>query len=381
MGEYHYKPEETPDFSVLSFDRARLLVAKHGTPLLICDLERLKGNYRKLKGLVKDVELFYAVKANPLPQVLKTLVKMGSCFDVASKNEISACLEAGAKPENLLYANPIKARESIKFAYDKGVRAFTYDSLLECEKMARDAPGSEVLLRLAVKDIGSICKFSTKFGAHEKYAIELLLKAKDVGLNPTGVSFHVGSQCTRIENYSKALDLCASVFKKAKKKGIDLHTLDIGGGIPIEYTSDVYTFDELSELLNRKICENFEDVRVIMEPGRPMVADIMTLVSRVIGINTRRGRDCIYLDDGVYNSLSEKIFGHCEYRLVSDQNGPLTRYTVFGPTCDSMDVIAKDAYLPELHEGDLVLVPNTGAYTNSAATHFNGFDPAKIIFI
>jgi ornithine decarboxylase len=254
--------------------------------------------------------------------------------------------------------------------------------MYEVEKMAKHAPGSDVLLRLAVKDIGSACKFSTKFGAQDKYAISLLTKAKATGLHPNGLSFHVGSQCTNIENYSSALDLCGSIFRKAEKIGLELSTLDIGGGIPIEYTTDVYSFEDLSHLIQEKIKENFsDDVKVIMEPGRPMVGDIMTLITSVIGMNTRRNRECIYLDDGVYNSLSERIFGHCEYRIISDKKGPFVRYTAFGPTCDSMDLIAKDTYLPELDEGDLLLVLNAGAYTNSAATRFNGFDTAKIVFI
>jgi ornithine decarboxylase len=382
MTEFHYRSDEKPGCSVISFDKARELSNKHGTPLLVCSLDRVKENYTMLKGMIPDVDLYYAVKANTLPQILKTLVKQGSKFDVASVNEIKMCLKAGAKPQDLLYANPVKAPEAIKFAYDHNVRYFTYDSLNEVDKMAKHAPGSRVILRMAVRDVGSVCKFSTKFGAREKSATKLIKYAKKKGLEPVGLSFHVGSQCTNIDNYSTAIGLCSKIFARARKQGIELSVLDIGGGIPIEYTTDVYSFDDLAELINTELDQCFEGrPKIIMEPGRPMVGDCMTLVVRVIGTNVRNNTDCAYLNDGVYNSLSERVFGHCEYRVVSDKTGSFRKYILFGPTCDSMDIISKGIYLPELAEGDVLMILNAGAYTNAAATHFNGFDPAKIIFI
>jgi ornithine decarboxylase len=383
MEEKHIA-ETWAKYSVVSFNKARELADKYGTPLLILDLESVKDNYRSLKKIRKGMDLFYAVKANPHPRILQALVELGSNFDVASKNEILMCLDAGAKPEQLLYANPIKSPESISFAYEHDVKAFTYDALPEVEKMAKYAPGSDVILRVAVQDIGSYCKFSTKFGARERSAVKLLDKAKSAGLNPIGLSFHVGSQCTHMENFGLAIELCGRIIKNAEeKKKIALTTLDMGGGIPVRYIHDVYSYEDLSELINDRIDIHLpEDMRIIMEPGRPMVGDAMTLLTRVVGRSRRSGRECLYLDDGVYNSLSEKVFGHCEYRLTSDKKGPLKRFRVFGPTCDSMDVITNDTYLPStLEPDDLILVLNTGAYTNAAATHFNGFDPAKVIVL
>jgi ornithine decarboxylase len=365
---------------VVSFDEARRLAAEHGTPLLVCNIERIKDNYRRLQASL-NAEIFYAVKANPLPKILKTLVSLDSGFDVASVNEMKACLAVGAKPVKLLYANPVKPAESIRFAYEHKIRTFTYDSIYEVKKMAENAPGSEVILRLAVKDVGSVCKFSAKFGAAEKYSIELLEAARDAGLKPIGLSFHVGSQCTRIENFISALDMCASIAKKAEKKGIHLSVLDIGGGIPIRYTSEVYSLEELSKTIHTKIQNTvLSGMRIIMEPGRPMVANAMTLIAKVIGVNRRRGKECIYIDDGCYNSLSEKVFGHCEYEVITDKEGEKEQQVVFGPTCDSVDVVTRKAMLPRMEEGDIVKIPNTGAYSNAAATHFNGFSPAKIIF-
>lgn len=371
-----------PFSPVVSFEEARALAKEHGTPLLVCDLDRVKQNYRRLKAIVPGLELYYAVKANPHPLILKTLVGLGSKFDVASKNEILMCLEAGAKPTDLLYANPIKPPESLTFAMDKGVNTFTFDAETELTKMAKYAPGCNAILRLAVKDSGSVCKFSTKFGAKEKNALELLTKAEKLGLDAIGLSFHVGSQCTNIENYSTALEMCARVFQRAERAGVKISVLDLGGGVPIKYIEDVYSFEDLSTLVKTELEELFpKNLRLLMEPGRPMVGDAMTLITKVIGVSKRNGDECVYLDDGCYNSLSEKVFGHCEYSLLSDKKGPVKEYTVFGPTCDSMDMIKKDVRLPEVKEGDLIVIPNAGAYTNAAATHFNGFDPAKILFL
>lgn len=377
-----YLSEGIPESSVVSFDQARSLAAEYGTPLLACDITKVAANYKRFKELLPGVDLFYAVKANPLPEIITELVRIGSSFDVASKNEIDLCLDCGADPKNLLYANPIKAPESIRYAHKNGVDSFTFDSFAELEKIAANCPGAKVILRLVVKDAGSYCKFSTKFGARTKESVDMLRMAKELGLDPIGLSFHVGSQCMRLGNFASAIDACAKVFSKAKKEGIDLSIIDLGGGIPIRYVKDTYSMDELADLIKQKAKDLFpEGVRFIMEPGRPMVGNCMTLITRVIGTSKRGDRECVYLDDGCYNSLSEKIFGHCEYRIVSDSRKQLVRYTVFGPTCDSVDVITNDTYLPEIGTGDILLVLNTGAYTNAAATHFNGFPPAKIVFV
>lgn len=375
-------PEYRTGSSVVSFKQAKALAAKHGTPLLVCDLQRVEDNYKALKNLMRRFELYYAVKANPHPKILKRLAKLGSNFDVASKNEILLCQEAGAKPDDMIYANPVKPAESIKFAHDLGVKTFTFDNPDELVKMAKWAPGSNVVLRIMVRDAGSACKFSTKFGASEHDTLSLLLKAKDLGLKPAGLSFHVGSQCLNMDNFGWALDMCSTIFKSAERHDIDMTILDVGGGIPIKYVEDVYSFNELSDLINEKMEDLFSPwVKPIAEPGRAVAGDCMTLITRVLGVSRRNRVDCAYIDDGVYNSLSETVFGHCEYDILSDKKGEPRTYTIFGPTCDSMDVVTSNAYLPELEDGDLLMIPSAGAYTNAAATHFNGFDPAKILFL
>jgi len=374
-----YKDESR--IPVVTFEAARALAEKHGTPILACSLDRVKDNYKRLRSLLPRFKLYYAVKANPHPKILKTLADLGSCFDVASRNEIQMCLDAGAAPDRLLYANPVKPKEHLIFAYEAGVKACTFDNPNELDKIARYAPEMEVVLRLVVKDVGSFCKFSTKFGAREKQAMVLLEKARDLGLKTAGLSFHVGSQCTKLENFSKALDICARIQKRAAKAGIELKLIDTGGGIPIQYTKKIYELGELTRMMNGKLDMFAEGTEFIAEPGRAIVGDCMTLITRVIGTAVRGGNECIYVDDGCYNSLSERIFGRCKYRFLSERKGEMKSYTVFGPTCDSVDVISRHKPLPEVKEDDLLLVLSTGAYSNAAATHFNGFDPAKIVFV
>jgi ornithine decarboxylase len=375
-------PEDRPGSSVVSFPEAKALAEAHGTPLLVCDLKRIEDNYKRLKALLRRFELYYAVKSNPHPKILKRLANLGSRFDVASKNEIMMCMQAGATPDRIIYANPVKPNDYIKFSNENHVRTFTFDNPNELEKMAKYAPGSDVILRIAVRDTGSTCKFSTKFGASEKDAIKLFQKAKSLGLKPAGISFHVGSQCLNMDNFSWALDICAAIFRTAEKRDMYMSILDVGGGIPIKYVEDVYTFEELAELINEKVEDLFPPwITPIAEPGRAICGDAMTLITKVIGVSKRNRVDCAYIDDGCYNSLSEKVFGHCRYSVLAENNRPKRDYTIFGPTCDSMDVVATDVPIPELKVDDILLVPSAGAYTNAAASHFNGFDPAKIHFM
>jgi ornithine decarboxylase len=186
-----------------------------------------------------------------------------------------------------------------------------------------------------------------------------------------------------MDNFSWALDICAAIMRSAEKRDMYLSILDIGGGIPIRYVEEVYSFEELAEQVNEKVEDLFPPwITPIAEPGRAVVGNAMTLITKVIGVSKRNRVDCAYIDDGCYNSLSEKVFGHCTYNVLAENGGkPKRNYTIFGPTCDSMDVVATDAPLPELNVDDLLLIPGAGAYTNAAATHFNGFDPARIHFL
>ena len=207
------------------------------------------------------------------------------------------------------------------------------------------------------------------------------------------MSFHVGSQCTNFDNYIQALNLASSIFKEVKLRGLDigftnkegkkLMVLDIGGGFPVKYTPEIKPFSTLAKKVNSEIKRLFKDnVDVIAEPGRYMVATACTLVTKIIGKSVRDGKTCYYLDDGVYNTFSGQVFDHVQYPLQSFKEGEKKICATFGPTCDAFDTISLADELPEdLEIDDLLYAENIGAYTNASASDFNGFQEAKIVHI
>ncbi len=367
-----------------SRDRAlRRLVQEHGSPVMAISRAALKNQVRRFRTQLPRVQPFYAIKANPHPEVLKTFVACGTGFDVASIAEMDAVLAAGAKPTQIVYANTIKPVESIRGAVERGVGLMTFDSEYELAKIAEHAPGSRVLARIKVPNIGSVVELSLKFGADPSDAMELLIKAHRLGLKPTGVSFHVGSQCTQRENYIQALELASILFRDARLKQIPLDILDIGGGFPIRhFDNEEDLFDSTSRAITQEIERLFDqNVRFMAEPGRFFAGPAATLVMRVIGKAIRENKHWYYLDDGVYGTLSGMIFDHAKYQFKVTRTGRTQLSTIAGPTCDSLDIIARGEEMPELELGDIVYVENCGAYSSASATSFNGLAPAKIVMV
>jgi len=203
-----------------------------------------------------------------------------------------------------------------------------------------------------------------------------------MGLVVEGISFHVGSQCNNFENYIQALQLSASILKEAESRGHRIKILDIGGGFPVRYNSKVKAFKTLAKKLNTEIDRLFpKDIEILAEPGRFMVANAATLVTKIIGKAVRDQKTCYYLDDGVYHTFSGIVFDHCAYPLKSFKEGEEKVCAVFGPTCDAFDTISVAEELPELEIGDYLYAENIGAYSIASSTYFNGFPPAKVVHI
>jgi ornithine decarboxylase len=225
-------------------------------------------------------------------------------------------------------------------------------------------------------------ELSSKFGAHPGEAVDLILEAFKIGLVVEGMSFHVGSQCNNFENYIQALQLSSSILKEAESRGHKINILDIGGGFPVKYNSKVKSFKTLAKKLNTEIDRLFpKSMEILAEPGRFMVANAATLVTKIIGKAVRDGKTCYYLDDGVYHTFSGIVFDHCQYPLKSFKEGELKVCAVFGPTCDAFDTISVAEDLPELDIGDYLYAENIGAYSIASSTYFNGFPPAKVVHI
>ncbi|MBI2091960.1 MAG: type III PLP-dependent enzyme [Deltaproteobacteria bacterium] len=359
------------------------LVKRHGTPLVLISKKLLTEQVEKFKRLLPRVTPYYAIKANSHEDIVKTFVKLGTGFDVASKYEMELALKCGAKPKNIVFANPIKPPETMRFAMEHGVDLTVFDSEYELYKIAENAPGARVLVRIKVPNIGSVVELSLKFGADPVDAIPLLIKAHKLGLKPTGLAFHVGSQCTHVENYIEAFEMGSIIMHDAKLKQIPLSIVDIGGGMPIQhFDDDEDYFAKFAPAINKEIDRLYDNsVQLMAEPGRSFAGPACTLVTRVMGKSIRENKPWYYLDDGLYGTLSGILYDFCKYQYNVFKRGLTHISTLAGPTCDSHDIIARSVELPELDINDIVYVQNIGAYSTASTTNFNGILPAKTVFL
>lgn len=367
------------------------LARTHGTPLFVVDHDVLRRNYREFKRHLPRVQAYYAVKANPDPEIVRTFYRMGASFDVASIGEfhlvhahirrLSARKQQDYIWDKIIYANPIKDKATLE-ELDRYKPLVTYDNFTEIEKVRRHAPHAGLALRLRVPNTGSVVELSSKFGAAPAEAADLIAAAHDAGLTVEGLCFHVGSQCTNFDNYVQAMEIAAAVMDEARSRGFEMKLLDIGGGFPARYDHEVRPFRELARIITAELDRLFPpQMEILAEPGRFMVATAATLVAEVIGKAHRDGRTCYYLNDGIYGTFSGIFFDHCQYHLKAFRKGKKELCAVFGPTCDAMDTISQAENLPDLRIGDLVYSENIGAYSNASATQFNGFPPAKVVHI
>jgi len=367
------------------------LARRHGTPIVVIDHDAIRKNYASFRRRLPKVQAYYAVKANPAPEIVRTLYKAGASFDVASLPEFLLVYEnikhLPAKErqdfiwDKIIYANPIKPRETLE-ELDQYKPLLTYDNIDELRKIKRYAPHAGLVLRLRVPNTGSMVELSSKFGCDSGEAVDLILEAFRIGLVVEGLSFHVGSQCTNFENFVQALNLSAAVMQEAASRGHEIRILDIGGGFPVAYDAHVKPLAELAGTVNAEVERLFaRDIEILAEPGRFLVATAATAVARVIGRAVRDGKPCYYIDDSVYHTFSGIIFDHCQYHLKSFRRGEGEVCTVFGQTCDGMDTISQSEVLPKLEIGDLLYSEDIGAYSNASATWFNGFAPAKVVHV
>ncbi len=372
--------------------RAYLSQNTGATPRLIIDLQAVAQQYTNFTHALPRAHVYYAVKANPEMAVLKTLVNAGSNFDTASPQEVADVLAAGADPSRISYGNTIKKEADIAKAYAMGVRLFAFDSAQELEKLARSAPGAQVFCRILCDCEGAEWPLSRKFGCDETMATALLVQAKECGLVPRGVSFHVGSQQNNVAAWDNALAAAARVFGAVQTQGITLNLLNLGGGFPARYTRSIPSLTQYGQAIDSALQRHFgtQELTVIIEPGRGMVGDAGILESEVVLVSQKGATDplrWVYLDIGKFGGLAETADESIRYPIVTPyaDDAPQTLCVVAGPTCDSFDVLyEKTPYaLPTaLKTGDKVQLLGAGAYTVTyAAVNFNGFAPPSVVCI
>ncbi len=357
------------------------------TPFIVLDLTEVKQNYKQFFKNFERITPHYAVKANPHPEIVQTLADAGANFDIASVNELNLVLNKGVDSSRFIFANPVKKYDEIVGALELGVDFFTLDSVEELEKIEKAASQTgmhvKILVRIWVPNYGSIVDLSTKFGADSETTEAILKRSLETEFtNIIGFAFHVGSQCLNPANFKKAFNIALSELEKAQKLGIETAILDIGGGLPVNYSLDIsYEEDIVAEIV--KIIEKIpENIKLIAEPGRNFVATAGTLVTRIIGKTEKRGKTWFYLDDSIYQTFSGKIYDFTDYKifpLLRDAM-PASEVVIAGNTCDGHDIISRSTLLPpDLQVDDILYVPNVGAYTTASASNFNGFEPAQIV--
>jgi ornithine decarboxylase len=351
------------------------------TPYLLMDSDIIKQSCQKIGKGIRNSRVFYAMKANPDIEVVRFIMEQGLNFEIASEGELRVLKMLNVSPNRIISSNPVKSPNFIREAYSYGVRLFAFDSEYEIEKLKVFAPESEVYVRVSVPNEGSEWPLSKKFGVEPDRAVSLLMLAAEKGLNPVGITFHVGSQCMNIYNWSTAIDKVMGVWRKVESEGIKLRLLNIGGGYPIRYTKDVVGVESIEKMINEAIFNQFpEEIEIHIEPGRAVVGEAGVFVTRVIGKARRMDENWLYIDIGVFNGLMESI-GGIKYTMIVGSRAEPKRWTVAGPSCDSFDVIARDVLLPEPNIGDYLLIPSTGAYTISYASEFNGFPIPRTVLI
>ncbi len=363
------------------------------TPNVVVSLKTIKKNFIKLRSSFPYAKIFYAIKANPGEPVLQMLAENGSSFDIASRYELDLIKKFVDDPNRLSYGNTIKKAADIKYFYDNGVRMFATDSKDDLKNIAENAPGSRVYVRILVEGSDSAdWPLSRKFGCHPDMAYDLLVQARELGLNPWGISFHVGSQQRDIGSWNDAIAKAKYLFSSLEEEeGIRLQMIDMGGGFPASYVDPTNPLDVYAKEITRFLTEDFGDdlPEIILEPGRSLVGDSGIITSEVI-LSARKNNTAltrwIYLDVGKFNGLIETLDECIKYPLITTKDGDKEGDVIIaGPTCDSMDIMYENAKyrLPiTLKQGDKVYWLSTGAYTSTyAAVAFNGFPPIKTYYM
>ena len=387
----HFAPQAV-DSAIVSPSRLDAYVASRdfAQPTLVVDLDRVETQYRALKAGLGRADIHYAVKANPAPEILQRLQSLGSHFDAASRQEIAMCLAAGATPDQVSFGNTIKRASDIAWAYDQGIRLFAADAVEELEKIAENAPGAQVYIRLIVEVSEADWPLSRKFGCDRDMALDLLDAAVALGLKPVGFSFHVGSQTRRAEMWLPTLDVFAGIWAEARARGHVLSLINIGGGFPAFYGEAIDAPTDYAAKVMAYVEERFPGAaRVMAEPGRGMVAEAGVIVAEVMLTSRKSERDMhrwVYLSIGRFSGLAETEGEAIRYQFETARDAdPMGPCIVAGPSCDSADVLyeKRPMMLPTtLKSGDRVLIRNTGAYTSTySSVCFNGFPPLDVVVI
>ena len=359
-------------------------------PTLVLDIDHMEAQYHALKSGLGTADIHYAVKANPDRAIITRLVALGSHFDAASRGEIELCLSLGARPADISFGNTVKRASDIAFAFSAGITLFAADAEEELEKIATHAPGAQVYIRLIVEASGADWPLTRKFGTSRDKAIALLQYATQLGLDPIGVSFHVGSQTRDPAMWAETLDQVAEIWHQAHASGFKLSLLNIGGGFPAFYGEAIPHPTLYAQQVMEQVTARFgPSVRIMAEPGRGLVAEAGMIAAEVLLVSKKSEDDLcrwVYLDIGKFSGLAETMDEAIRYQFATERDHEPTGPCILaGPSCDSADVLyeKRPVQLPlGLKSGDRIVIRNCGAYTSSySSVGFNGFPPLDVVVI
>ncbi|HUO44242.1 MAG TPA: type III PLP-dependent enzyme [Burkholderiales bacterium] len=378
------KPQPLPESDLQLFDThpevrldfaevQKALKTGYSRPFLLVDTGIIRTKAQRFKTAMPRVQPHYAVKANPDPRVLKTMIEEGVGFEIASVAELDLLLGLGVPAAEIYYSNPVKSRASIEYAVARGVEWYVLDSIEELRKIHSIKPDARLYVRIEAPNVGSDWPLSGKFGVKNDEVDGIIAEAVALKADLCGVTFHVGSQCRNPENWRVGIQSAKRVFKKMRLAGIKPRLLNIGGGYPVRHVKPIPSIEKIAEVVNHALRDVPQSVRVMAEPGRYLVSDAGYFVCRVVGTATRSGKRWMYWDAGVFGGVIETIEG-MRYNVQTDRSGAPIPWTVAGPTCDSVDVCMRDEPFPQdMQEGDFIYIANAGAYTTAYASNFNGF--------
>lgn len=362
-----------PEIS-LDFNHVKEKISQgYDKPVLIIDSHIIRQKARRFMSALPSIRPHYAVKANPDRRVLKTLIEEGTGFEIASIAELDLLLELGVPAAEIFYSNPMKSRAYLEYAAAKGVEWYVLDSIEELRKIFSVKPDAKMYLRIDTPNIGSDWPLGAKFGTHLADINAIIEEAANRKADLAGVTFHVGSQCRNPQNWRVGIERAIKVFADMREMGLNPRLLNIGGGYPVRHLKPIPSIEIIAEVINDAIAGLPDDIQIIAEPGRYLVSDSAYFVCQVVGTAVRNGKRWMYWDAGMFGGMIEVTEG-LTYEILTERTGNSVPWSIAGPTCDSVDILMHDIMLPsDIQEGDLIYVPNTGAYTTAYASNFNGF--------
>jgi len=379
-------------YSRETFQKMKAFADQQETPFVVIDTATISRAYDDLVNNFPFAKIYYAVKANPAIEITELLRDKGSNFDIASRYELDKVMSAGVGPERISYGNTIKKARDVRYFYEKGIRLFATDSEADLRNIAKAAPGAKVYVRILTEGSDSAdWPLSRKFGCNPDMALDLLILAKQLGLDPYGISFHVGSQQRDIDVWDAAIAKVKVIFQRLKEEdGITLKMINMGGGFPANYIQRTNSLETYAEEIIRFLKEDFGDElpEIILEPGRSLIANAGILVSEVVLV-ARKSRTSVerwvYTDVGKFSGLIETMDESIKFPIWTEKKGEMEEVVIAGPTCDSADIMYEQYKygLPlNLASGDRLYWLSTGAYTTSySAVEFNGFPPLKAFYL